>query len=66
MAATAMGKVGKAEGRRTENVVGDGTSVRKGSESKGEQRGRGMELVVDGPRVEKEMHCWVEAGGWGR
>ena len=66
MAATAMWEEGKAEGSRIKNVVGDGTSVRKGSESKREQHRRGMELVVDGPRVEKEMYCWVEAGGWGR
>ena len=31
-AAIAMGEVGKAE-RRTEHVVGNGTSVRKGSDS---------------------------------
>lgn len=66
MAAAAMGEEGKAEGRRTKNVVGNGASVRKRSESKGEQHGGGMELVVDGTRVEKEMYCWIEAGGWGR
>ena len=39
---------------RTEHVVGDGTSVQKRiglAGLEGDQRGRGMELVVDGPSV---------------
>ena len=64
-----MGKVGKTA-CRMEHVVGDVTSVQKvsdfGIRLEGEQRGIRMELVINDPSVEKEMHCWVEVGGWGR
>ena len=46
-------KLEKVESR-TEHMVGDGTSVQKRiglAGLEGEQRGRGMELVVDGPSV---------------
>ena len=46
-------KLQKVESK-TEHVVGDGTSAQKRiglAGLEGEQRGRGMELVVDGPSV---------------
>lgn len=57
-AATVMGEVGKT-GHRMEHVVDDITSVQKRIELVGLEG-------VNGHRVEKEMPCWVEAGGWGR